>query len=115
MSPGAMAFHRDMLLDIPVIADLLAIQNKRQTLIDENLRRANLKRRPYDYAIGDLVMIKEVDPDKMEEKTTGPFPIVRVHINGNLTIQRQPHVTERLNIRRVIPYRQQQHQPNRHY
>jgi hypothetical protein len=88
-----MAFHRDMLLDIPVIADLLTIQAKRQTLIDENLHCANLKRRSYDYAVGDWVMIKEVDPNKMEEKTIGPFPVTRVHVNGNLTIQRQPHVT----------------------
>jgi hypothetical protein len=71
ISPGAMAFHRDMLLNIPVIADLLAIQTKRQTLIDENLRRVNLKRRQYDYAIGDMVMIKEVVPNKLEEKTIG--------------------------------------------
>lgn len=69
----------DMLLDIvPVIADLLTIQAKRQTLIDENHRRANLKRRSYDdYAVGDWVMIKEVDPKKMEEKTiVGPSSLL---------------------------------------
>jgi hypothetical protein len=115
ISPGAMVFHRDMFLDIPVIADLLTIQAKRQVLIDENLRRANMKRRPYDYAVGDFVMVKEVDPNKMDEKAIGPFPIVKVHANGNLTIQPQPHVTERPNIRHVVPYHQQLQRQQRGY
>ena len=38
----------------------------------------------------------------------GPFEIVRVHINGNAsTIRISPSVTERLNIRRLKPYREQ--------
>eukprot|EP00957_Ditylum_brightwellii_P203516 15334982-Ditylum_brightwellii.AAC.1 len=53
MTPGALAFHRDMLIDLPIIADLLAIQQKRQVLIDENLRRQNLKRRDWNYAVGE--------------------------------------------------------------
>ena len=38
-SPGEVVFQRDMLLDIPVIANLVAIRERRQLLIDENLRR----------------------------------------------------------------------------
>ena len=38
-SPGKIVFQRDMLLDIPIIADLVAIRERRQLLIDENLRR----------------------------------------------------------------------------
>ena len=30
VSPGALVFHQDMLLDIPIIADLLSIQEKQQ-------------------------------------------------------------------------------------
>ena len=41
MSPGALVFHRDMLMDIPFVADLLLLREKRQTLIDYNLRREN--------------------------------------------------------------------------
>lgn len=44
ISSGAFVFHRDMFLDLPVVADLLLIQERRQILIDENLRRQNLKR-----------------------------------------------------------------------
>ena len=43
-SPGEIVFQRDMLLDIPVIAGLVAIRERRQLLIDENLRRQNEKR-----------------------------------------------------------------------
>ena len=33
-SPGALAFGRDMFLDIPLMADILAIQNNRQLLVE---------------------------------------------------------------------------------
>ena len=104
-SPGALIFQRDMILDVPLHADLLTIQGKRQRLIDENLRRQNLKRRHYDFAVGDYVMIKQDKFSKMDERVKGPFRIVRVHVNGNVTIQRTQHITERLNIRRIVPYR----------
>jgi hypothetical protein len=44
VSPGTLVFHRDMLLNIPLIADLTMIRERRQVLIDENLRRQNMKR-----------------------------------------------------------------------
>ena len=43
-SPGAITFGRDMLLDIPVIADWQLIRDKRQVLINENLCRQNQQR-----------------------------------------------------------------------
>ena len=42
-SPGALAFHRDMLLDVPLVIDLLQIRNKKQVIFDENLRIINAK------------------------------------------------------------------------
>ena len=39
ISPGALVFHRDMLLNIPLLADLALIRNNHQILIDENLRQ----------------------------------------------------------------------------
>ena len=41
ISPGALAFHRDMLLNIPLIADLQLLRDKRQALIDQQLMRTN--------------------------------------------------------------------------
>jgi len=49
ISPGALVFQRDMILDIPLIADLELIRQQRQALIDEQLIRANRRRISYDY------------------------------------------------------------------
>ena len=40
-SPGALVFHRDMFIDLPYMADLLLLREKRQALIDYNLQREN--------------------------------------------------------------------------
>jgi hypothetical protein len=43
-SPGALVFNRDMLLDIPLRADLVALTRHRQAQIDNRLLRVNAKR-----------------------------------------------------------------------
>ena len=43
-SPGALAFGRDMFMDIPLIADIIAINKNRQKLVDRHLLRANARR-----------------------------------------------------------------------
>ena len=82
ISPGALVFRRDMLLDIPIIADLEQIQQKRQIMIDENLRRQNSKRRNFNYSVGQEVLVKAVNPAKLEPRAHGPYRIERVCING---------------------------------
>jgi hypothetical protein len=52
-TPGALAFGRDIVLDIPLIADLQLIQERRQHLIDDRLITANRRRFSYDYNVGD--------------------------------------------------------------
>ena len=94
-----------MLLNIPFIADLQNLQQNRQQVVDSNLQRANLRRHDYDYTIGGQVLIKTVDPNKLQERYHGPYPIRQVHANGNVTIQLRPGITERINIRRIKPYR----------
>jgi hypothetical protein len=105
VSPGAFVFQRDMFLDIPIIANLQTIRDRRQVLINENLRRQNLKRRSFDYQPQQEVLVRIPNPTKLQDRAEGPYTIQQVHTNGTLTIQRAPHVTERINIRRVIPYR----------
>ena len=77
---------------------------KREHLVNENLRRANLKRRKFDYAVNQKVLKKLHQPTKIGEWYEGPYTIEQVHVNDNVTIQLRPGVTERLNIRRVIPH-----------
>ena len=55
LSPGAVAFRRDMYLNLPLIVDIHLLHKYRQHKIDEALVRANLKRIPHDYAVGEQV------------------------------------------------------------
>ena len=38
ISPGALVFHRDMILNIPLLADLHQLHTRRQIIIDERHR-----------------------------------------------------------------------------
>ena len=100
-----MVFGRDMLLPIPVLTDLHLLRERRQTVIDDNVRRMNTKRLFRDYRIGDQVLLRTADPTKMQERAEGPYPVTQVHVNGTVTVQRAPNVFERINIRKIQPYR----------
>ena len=104
ISLGALVFCRDMILDIPIIADLISIQKHRQAIIDERVLRANRKRLSHDYQPGDKVLIYAFKPSKLDPRATGPFPIVYTHTNGTVTIRQHPYVFERINVRRIKPY-----------
>jgi transposase InsO family protein len=104
ISPGAIVFQRDMVMDIPLLADFHALHQRRQLIIDERLRRANFKRRTYDYQVGQEVLILADQVDKLQNRGHGPYHITQIHTNGTVTIQRTPHVRERINIRRIKPY-----------
>ena len=105
VSPGSIVFHRDMLLDFPYLPDFMMLRDRRQALIDYNLRRENNRRRTYDYHVGDQVL-EILDKEKRATlglATKGPFVIQQVHTNGTVTIQRSPLVSERVNIRNIRP------------
>jgi transposase InsO family protein len=104
-TPGSLAFGRDMFLDVPYVADWQLIQQRRQQLVDEARRRINLKRRSYDYVVGQQVLKNIHAPTKLGLRKEGPYTITQVHTNGNITMELRPGVTERINIRRVSPYR----------
>ena len=105
ISPGALVFQRDMILNIPLIADLHQIHRRRQIIIDENLRRTNLRRRTMDHQPGDEILILIDNPTTFQDRSIGPFPITQVHTNGTVTIQHTPHIVKHINIRQVKPYR----------
>ena len=94
-----------MFLDIPLIADALAIRNNRQLLVDKRLLRENAKRLRHDCATGDLVWKRNCIgfSDKLKATQHGPCEIVRAHTNGTATVRLSPLMTERINIRRVRP------------
>jgi hypothetical protein len=106
-TPGALAFQRDMFLNVPLIANLQTIRESRQVLIDKNLRRQNIRRRSFDCVAGQNVMVKVPNPGKLDQRAVGPFRVHQVHANGTLTIQRNANMQERVNVRQVTPCRNQ--------
>ena len=107
VSPGAVTFGRDMLLDFPFFADLLSLSEYRQRQIDHRLLRTNQRRRPHDWKVGELVMVAEsLSPgDKLKPAFTGPFPIIQTYTNGNVTVRHNNFVEDRVNVRRLKPFK----------
>lgn len=103
--PGSLSFHRNMILDIPIIADLQGIQYRRQTQIDNDRRQQNSKGREFNFRIGQQVLVESLDSAKLSRKQEGPYVVTTVYSNGTIDIQKAPDVTECINIRRVIPYK----------
>ena len=56
VSLGGLVFRRDMLLDIPLTADLVQIQKFRQQKVDQWLLVANAHRISHNYSVGDQGM-----------------------------------------------------------
>jgi hypothetical protein len=58
-SPGAAIFGRDMLFDIPFIADWQKIREHRQRLTDLINAREHKGRIDYDYKVGQQVLLRK--------------------------------------------------------
>ncbi len=65
-TPGAAVFGRDMLFDIPYIADWDEIGRRRQRHVDRDNVRENNRRLPYDYKIGHkCLIIKNINGERL--------------------------------------------------
>ena len=74
-------------------------------LIDENLRRQNQKRRNFNYQVGQEVLVKSINLNKLEPRAHGPYRIQQVYANGTVDILRRNRIMERINIRIIVPFR----------
>ena len=101
-SPGGLVFNRNMLLDIPLIAEYEAIQGRRQQLIDKSLMISNQKRIDYNYNIWDKVYIKHYDPTKMMQRHRSPYHVQWVYTHGTLGVQMNDNTMDRYNIRKLV-------------
>ncbi len=104
-SSGAAIFGRDMLFDIPFLADWNKIGDYRQHQTDRNTQCENKPRVDWNYNIGDKgLLCKEGILRKSESKYhCDPWTISTVHTNGTIRVHCGTK-SERLNIRRVTPY-----------
>jgi hypothetical protein len=109
-TPGQLVFGRDMIYGIEHKANWEYIRQKKQKSIDYSNKRENSKRIAHKYKVGDKVLLKNDAKKikrKFEDEYLGPYTILEVHNNGNVTIDRGAF-EERVHIRRVIPYHDQE-------
>ena len=81
-SPGAAIFGRDMLFDVPFLADWKKIGEYRQLQTDKNTARENNTRIDWDYQPGDNLLLRK---DGILHKSeiwyeSDPWTITSVHI-----------------------------------
>ena len=89
----------------PSSLDIITLTKFRQAKIDERLLRENAKRIRHEYKVGQQVFITNFGrANKLSLVRLGPFPILQVHTNNTVTIQRGP-IHERVSIRHLIPYK----------
>jgi hypothetical protein len=85
-TPGALAFAREMFLNMPLNANWQATARTCEHHANENLQCANKKQCQFDYAPGQQVLKKVHNPTKLGVRMEGLYTIERVHFNGNSTI-----------------------------
>ena len=89
-SPGTLlVYGRDMIMDVPLIANLNAIWDVQQQMIGKNLIEQNKKRIEHHYLVGDRVEQICWNKTKLSQQSHGLFCVLATHCNGNLTIQRK--------------------------
>jgi hypothetical protein len=88
-SPGAVIFGREMLFDIPFVADWKQIGEYRQSQTDRSNTRENNKRVDYEYKVGDKILIRKDGILRKAESIwkKEPWTIMTVHTNGTIKIQ----------------------------
>jgi hypothetical protein len=96
---GMEIFGRNMLFDIPFIADWNKIGDYRQCQTDLNTTRENSKRVNYDDKVGNKVLLTEEGILHKAEcpYSKKPWTITTIHTNGTIRIQCGTKL-ERLNI-----------------
>ena len=92
-----------MILNIEHQANWEYNRQRKQDIINKNNDNENKKQIPHEYTIGDHILSKKGTENKYEQPYSGPHPILEVHDNGTVTIQKGA-VSEQVNIRRITPY-----------
>jgi hypothetical protein len=65
--------------------------------------RENSKQKRYNYVPNQKVLQKRHKTCTLGQKTSGPYKILQTHVNGTVTIDLKPRISEIINIQRVIP------------
>jgi hypothetical protein len=101
ISPGTLVFHRDMILDIPLVADLELIRQRRQALIDEQHVRQNRRRISHDYQPHDEVQIITYKPAKLDPEPVDP---IASYVSTRMVPSRSSVLRSSLNVSTSVDY-----------
>ena len=100
-----LVFGRDAFLNIAHDANWKYIKERKQWLIKINNIRENRRRIPYQYKIGDKVIVKGDQSAKYANTAyKGPYTVTAVNNNGTVQVD-MGIVNNVINIRNVHPYR----------
>ena len=87
-----------MILDIPLLLTLfLCDRNANHSLTTTSDAKTTDDDSPIE--VYELVKVKNPTTAYLHTQTQGPYQILQVHMNGTLTIQRHPHLIDRVNTR----------------
>ena len=103
-TPGQLIFGRDMILNMHYIADWTVIKACKQQLICKNNIIKNSRHIPYQYKVGDMVMLENHRANKYEQPYKGPYLIMQVNTNGTVHLKIGA-VIDTINIRCIHPYK----------
>jgi hypothetical protein len=103
-SPGAAIFGKDMLFDVPFIADWKIIGEHRHQLTNLNIAHKNEGRINYDYQVGHKVFVRDNGIFRKAEARylKEPWTITSVHKNRTIKMQCR-NKSKKMNIWRVKP------------
>jgi len=87
--PGAAIFGRDMLFDIPFIADWKKFEEHRKLLTDRNTARENEGWIDYNYQVGQKVLVRNDGILRKAESKyqREPWLITSIYTNGTIRVQ----------------------------
>ena len=104
-TPMQLVFGRDSILNVAHTANWKLIQARKQRLIRQNNLRENRKRIPYQYKVGEQVLIKQDQQAKYANIAyKGPYTVTAVNNNGTVRVD-MGIVSDTYNIRQIHPYR----------
>jgi hypothetical protein len=90
----------------------LGSNRKKQDIINKSNQKENKNksRIPYEYKVGDQVLVETPGIlRKLSTPHTRPYPVTNVYKNVTIRIQKGI-VSERVNIRRITPFKQKPNQ-----
>ena len=109
-TPMQLVFNRDAIHNVRFEANWQYIKERRQRLIQHNNDRENAKRVPYEWKVGDTVMIEQYQHRKYgQPRFKGPYVIDRVNDNGTVRLRHATAnggtVYQTWNMRNLHPYK----------